>query len=142
MNDGSLQYLLLMGACLSLIGLGLSGVLVSRSQSANDRRSKRLAAILTPHLRTTQIELSAFTVTEEGGPRTAAGTLATIFGFNLERQALYPAKWYVILSVTFVLAVTARYASQELLGVLSWAVLPVVWVVLSRMFFNSVENKR
>ena len=56
MNQGSLENLLLMGACLSLIGLGISGVLVSRSQASSDRRSKRLAAILTPHLRSTQIE--------------------------------------------------------------------------------------
>ena len=142
MNESPLQYLLLMGACLSLIGLGLSGVLVSRSQSANERRSKRLATILSPHLRTTQIELSAFTLPEDRGPRTAAGTLATIFGFNLERQALYPAKWYVILSVTFLLALAGRYAAQELLGMLSWAVLPIAWIVFSRMFFKSVENKR
>ena len=39
MNEDALQYLLLMGACLSLIGLGLSGVMVSRAQSENDRRS-------------------------------------------------------------------------------------------------------
>ena len=141
MND-SLQYLLLMGACLSLIGLGLSGVLVSRSQSANERRSKRLAAILTPHLRTTQIELSAFTVADDRGPRSAAGTLATVFGVNLERQALYPAKWYVILAITFLLALAGRYAAEELLGLLSWITLPFVWVVLSRMFFKGVENKR
>ncbi len=92
MNE-SLQYLLLMGACLSLIGLGLSGVLVSRTQNANERRSKRLAAILTPHLRTTQIELSAFTLPEETGPSSAAGTSSTIFGFTLDSQALYREKW-------------------------------------------------
>lgn len=142
MNEGAVQYLLLMGACLSLIGLGLSGVLVSRAQSENDRRSKRLARILAPHLRTTQIELSAFTVREEHGPRTAAGTLSAIFGFSLERQALYPTRWYVILAATFMLALAARYASNELLGSLSWAVLPTTWVLFSRMFFKRVENKR
>jgi tight adherence protein B len=142
MNEGALQYLLLMGACLSLIGLGLSGVLVSRAQSATDRRSRRLTAILAPHLRTAQIELSAFTLPEEHGPRTVAGTLAGIFGFNLERQALYPAKWYIILACTFLVALAARYASDDLLGILSWAVLPASWVLFSRMFFNRVENKR
>jgi tight adherence protein B len=142
MNDSPLQYLLLMGACLALIGLGLSGILVSRSQTANDRRSKRLAAILTPHLRTTQIELSAFTLADERGPRNTAGTLAGLFGFNLERQALYPAKWYVVLSITFLLALAGRFAAQELLGVFSWGVLPIAWIVFSRMFFKGVENKR
>jgi tight adherence protein B len=141
MNE-NLQYLLLMGACLSLIGLGLSGVLVSRSQAANERRSKRLAAILTPHLRTAQIELSAFTLPDDRGPRTFIGTLETIFGFNLEREALYPAKWYIILLVTFMFALAGRYAAQELLGLLSWIVLPIAWIVFSRMFFKGVEAKR
>ena len=142
MHDGALQYLLLMGACLSLIGLGLSGVLVSRAQSANDRRAKRLTAILAPHLRTAQIELSAFTLPEDRGPRTTKGTLAAIFGFNLERQALYPTRWYIVLAVTFLLGLAARYAAYELLGALSWAVLPTAWVLFSRMFFNRVESKR
>jgi tight adherence protein B len=142
MNDGTRQILLLIGACMSLLGLGVSGVLVSRSQSANDRRSKRLTAILSPHLRTAQIELSAFTLADENGPRTVASTLASIFGFSFERQALYPAKWYVILAGTFLLAVAVRYAAEDLLGVLSWAALPLSWIVASRMFFNRIENKR
>lgn len=142
MNDGTRQILLLIGACLSLLGLGVSGVMVSRSQSANDRRSKRLTAILSPHLRTAQIELSAFTLADEHGPRTVASTLASIFGFSFERQALYPAKWYIILAGTFLLAVAVRYAAEDLLGVLSWAALPLSWIVASRMFFNRIENKR
>lgn len=143
MNDTSLEYLLLMGACLSLIGLGISGVMVSRSHQSTERRSKRLAAILTPHLRTAQIELSAFTLPDEkAGPRTILGTIETIFGFDLEREALYPAKWYIVLMGTFLLALAGRYAAQELLGLLSWLLLPVVWIILSRMFFKSVENKR
>jgi tight adherence protein B len=142
MNESALQYLLLMGACLSLIGLGLSGVLVSRAQSENDRREKRLATILAPHLRSTQIELSAFTVQEDRGPRSTAGTISSIFGFSLERQALYPTKWYIILAGTLMLAFAARYAAYELLGALSWLVLPATWVLFSRMFFKRVENKR
>jgi len=142
MTDGALQYLLLMGACLSLIGLGLSGVLVSRSQSESDRRSKRLAAILAPHMRSAQIELSAFTVTDDRGPRSTASIVASIFGFSFERQALYPARWYIILAGTLIVALIARYAADEVLGMLSWAALPVVWILVSRMFFNRVEGKR
>jgi len=142
MNDGTLQYLLLLAACLSLLGLAFSGVMVTRAQSQNDRRSKRLNAILAPHMRTAQIEISAFTLPEEHDPRSAAGTFAGFFGFNLERQALYPVKWYIILGVTFMVALGARYATENLLGYLSWAVLPACWVICSRMFFNRVENKR
>jgi tight adherence protein B len=142
MNDGALQYLLLMGACLSLIGLGLSGVLVSRAQSENDRRTKRLRAILAPHLRTTQIELSAFTVQEEGKSRDRAAMFAGIFGFSPEKEALYPTKWYIILAITFLIALAGRYAAEDILGLLSWATLPVTWVLISRMFFKRVEAKR
>jgi tight adherence protein B len=142
MNDGTRQILLLAGACLSLLGLGLSGVLVSRSQSANDRRSKRLTTILAPHIRSAQIELSAFTLADERGPRTAASTLASVFGFSFERQALYPTKWYIILAATFLFAVGVRYAADDLLGILSWGTLPITWIVASRMFFNRVETKR
>ena len=142
MNDGALQYLLLMGACLSLIGLGLSGVMVSRAQSENDRRSKRLSAILAPHMRSAQIELSAFTLQEETGPRSRTSVIAAIFGFNPERQALYPTKWYIILAATFLVALGGRYATEDMLGMLSWLVMPFVWVLLSRMFFKRVEAKR
>jgi tight adherence protein B len=140
--DGALQYLLLMGACVSLLGLGLSGVLVSRTQSESDRRSKRLSAILAPHLRTTQIELSAFTVTDERNPRDIASIFSSIFGFSLERQALYPVRWYIVLAVTFVLALVGRIAADDLLGMLSWATVPLTWIMFSRMFFNRVEGKR
>lgn len=142
MHEGALQYLLLMGACLSLIGLGLSGVLVSRAQAENERRVNRLNAMLAPHIRSTQIELSAFTVAEESKQRSATSIIATIFGFDLERQALYPARWYIVLGITFFVACAARYAFNELLGALSWLTLPVVWVMVSRMFFSRVESKR
>jgi tight adherence protein B len=142
MTEGALQYLLLMGACLSLIGLGLSGVMVSRAQSENDRRSKRLTAILAPHLRSAQIELSAFTVPDESDARSRATIYAGIFGFDLERQALYPAKWYVVLAITFLIALAGRYAASDLLGPLSWATIPLIWIMASRMFFKRVEAKR
>jgi tight adherence protein B len=142
MFDGPLQYLLLLGACMSLIGLGLSGVLVSRAQSTTDRRTKRLEAILAPHLRSARIELSAFTVTDDSDPRNTAGMLSSLFGFSLERQALYPMRWYFVLAITFMLALAGRYAANELLGSLSWITFPIIWIMFSRMFFNRVENKR
>jgi tight adherence protein B len=142
MGDGALQYLLLFGACVSLIGLGLSGVLVSRAQSENDRRAKRLAATLAPHLRTAQIELSAFTIDEETNSRSVTSRLAGLFGVDLERQALYPARWYIVLAILFLVTLALRYAASEMLGMLSWPLVPFVWIMISRMFFNRIESKR
>jgi tight adherence protein B len=142
MNDGALQYLLLTGACVSLLGLGLSGLLVSRAQTDGDRRAKRLATILAPHLRSAQIELSAFTVPDDRNPRSLMGMFSSLFGFNLERTALYPAKWYIVVAVTCLIGFGVRYAADDMLGWMSWLVWPATWVILSRMFFNRVENKR
>ena len=142
MNGGAIQYLALMGACVFLIGLGLSGVMVSRGQADQDRRALRLAAVISPHLRTAQIELSAFTLPTEKQKRTRSGRAASLFGFSLERTALYPTKWYFILAGTFVAALVARYAAADLMGWMSWPATLPVWIVISRMFFNKVENKR
>jgi tight adherence protein B len=141
MIDSS-HYMLLLGACLSLMGLAFSAVLVARSQAANDRRTKRLSAILAPHLRTAQIELSAFTLPDDKGPQTFSARAAAIFGFSFDRQALYPAKWYIILAVMLLLAFGIAYAANDMLGVISWALLPVVWIMACRMFFNRIESKR
>ena len=59
MNVGVLQWFLLLGACLSLLGLGFSGLLVSRAQVQRERRELRLASIVAPHLRTARVELTA-----------------------------------------------------------------------------------
>lgn len=142
MNEGALQYLLLMGACMTLIGLGLSGVMVTRAQQENERRKKRLESILSPHVRAAEIELSAFTVADKTGERNWPRTLASMFGFSTERAALYPTRWYFVLAATFLLALAARYAANDLLGNLSWVLLPGAWIVFSRMFFNRVESKR
>ena len=142
MSDETFQYLILIGACLTLLGLGLSGLMVSRSQSENEKRTRRLKTILAPHLRTAQIELSAFTLVEEEKPGDLRSRFASVFGFSFERTALYPTRWYVVLAVTLLLAFGCRYAADDSLGVLSWFTVPLVWVVLSRMFFNRVEGKR
>lgn len=142
MNDGPLQYFLIVGACLSLIGLGLSGVVVSRAQAANEKRIRRVDAILSPHIRATRLELSAFTADKERESRSVSALLAAIFGFKPERAALYPAHWCIILGCTFVLALAVRWAASDMLGALSWLVLPAAWITISRMYFNRVENKR
>lgn len=142
MNDGALRYLLLMGACLALLGLGLSGVMVSRAQQDSERRARRLDSILSPHVRAAQVELSAFTEADKASERSWPKTLASIFGFSMECAALYPTRWYIVLIATFLLALGARYAADDMLGNSSWAVLPAAWIMFSRMFFNRVESKR
>jgi tight adherence protein B len=141
-NETALQSFLLIGGCLSLIGLGVSGLMLSRAHVDNERRSKRISELLEPHVRTAQVELSAFTLTDESNPRDWSGSLGKIFGFHQERAELYPVHWAIVVMVTFLLGMAARYAADSIFGSLSWLLLPTVWIGLSRTFFNQIETKR
>ena len=141
MTWSPLQYCLLAGACASLAGLGVSGFLVSRAQAQRERKAMRLASIVTPHLRPTRIAMTAFLAPEQKQEISALHTAAWLFGFDLEKSALYPAKWWIVLFVTFGAAWIIQSVSAGLLGSASLAAIPVCWVLLSRSFFGWVENR-
>ncbi len=142
MNDLSLRLVLLVGAGIALIGLGISGLMLSRSQRQVERRDLRLASIVTPHLRRTQIEISAFTGPTVRSERSAMSVLGAIFGFDMEKATLYPASWWIILIGTLVVAKIIEYFIGDFLGSLSLASIPVIWVLLSRTFFGYFVKRR
>jgi tight adherence protein B len=142
MTWSPLQYFLIAGASLSLIGLGVSGYLVSRAQAQRERKALRLASIISPHLRTSRIEMTAFLAPDRKREVSALQSVAWVFGFDLEKSALYPAKWWIVLFVTFGMAWLIQSLSAGLLGSASLAIIPVGWVMLSRSFFGWVETRR
>jgi tight adherence protein B len=140
MSPYALQ-LLLGGACLSLLGLGASGMLVSRAQAHRARRDMRLASIVSPHLRTTRIELTAFVAPVAEQNRSALQIVAWVFGFDPEKTALYPARWWLIVAGMLALVWTIQWLSRGFVGTWSLAAIPVGWVMLSRNFFGWVEGR-
>lgn len=142
MNRLTLQVALLLLSCLSLAGLGLSSMLVSRAQRVRERRDKRFAFVTQPHVKVRPIELSAFTRTEPAQNRSVAATLAAIFKIDLEKPELYPMAWWAVLLLTFIIANFARILAEALVGGASILVLPAVWVMLSRTFFGWAANRR
>lgn len=142
MNIGSLQLFWLAGACLCLIGLAVSGILVSRGQQQRDRRNQRMTAVVSPHVRLTRNESTAFTAAPSSEKKTPLRSLAGLFGFDPEKTALYPIKWWIILAVTLMIAIFSRRLVAELLGFGSYAAVPVVWVLLCRNYFGWIENRR
>ena len=138
-----LQLFLLVMSCLSLIGLGFSGLLVSRAQGQKARRELRLASIAAPHLRTQKIEVSAFTRTTPRQQRSIATIAASIFGFDPEKPEQYPTKWWIVLLITFAVAKGIQSLSADVLGG-TWSILvwPGSWVMLSRNFFGWAEGRR
>ena len=136
------QAFLLGGACLSLLGLAVSGVLVSRAQQDRDRRKARVESVIAHHTRVPRIELTAFTTATDDGSQGSRRKLSRIFGFDPEKRALYPVKWWLVLIVTLILARIIQYVTADFLGVLSWLLLPVVWVLMSRQYFAWIEERR
>ena len=58
---------------LSLMGLGVSGMLVSRAQQAKAKRDARMAAVSSPHTKVPRVEISAFHAPRHGAQPVAAG---------------------------------------------------------------------
>jgi len=142
MRFSLLQYILLFGACVSMLGLGLSGFLVSRAQVQRDRRAMRFASIVSPHLRTERIEMTAFVAFSNADRRGPRQALSALFGFDPEKAELYPAPCWVVLAVAFLLAWGTQAVSAGMMGPASLASLPIIWVMLCRAFFKWVEKKR
>jgi tight adherence protein B len=125
----------------ALIGLGYAGLLVSREQTRREKLAQRITGVLTPHLRTHRIELSAFIQTPTIKHRSAFGRMASVFGFDPAGLDRYPLKWWLIVLIAMGVAKAAQSLASDMIGAWSILALPVVWVALSRMVFGFF-NKR
>ncbi len=138
MKPGALQLFLLIGATLSL-----SGMLVSRAQADRQRLRDRVSSVVPQQVRNQRIELSAFIAAEPRHRNSPLMSLSRLFGFDPEKTALYPVKWWIVLSTALMLAWLIQNMTHEFLGdPLSWAAMPVLWVVLCRNYFGWIENRR
>lgn len=142
MTFGPLQILLLAGACLCLIGLAFSGILVSRAQQQRERRNLRLTTVVSVDPRLTRAESMAFTGPPPSEHKSPFRVVAGIFGFDPEKTALYPIKWWLILSFTFFIAYFSLGLTGEFLGSLAPFSVPLIWIVLCRNYFGWIEARR
>jgi tight adherence protein B len=142
MTSESVPLLLLVGAALSLFGLAVSGMMVSRAQQREARRRERFDSVMGRHQRGTEAELVTFLQPVNRGPRSFMATIAWIFGFQLDKTALYPTKWWMVVIVTLFIALGVRWVSTELLGDIAIVTLPIAWIFFSRRYFNWFESRR
>ncbi len=137
MTHPGLLLALLGGACLSLLGLAFSAALVSRGQKASERRAERLASTVSPHLRRTRIEVSAFTAPVDTRHASLRGMITLVFGVDPEKAAVYPVNgWIVILLALGGAKMVQLVLTFVVGGQLSLLAIPVAWVFLSRSFFS------
>jgi len=132
--------LLLFLSTLSLGGLALSGVLVSRLQAHQQKIAKRMDSIAIK-LEEGRIQLSAFTPPKPK-KQPFYNTLARQFGIDMLRTDLYPVKWWVVLLIALGVACVVFTIAQRLVGPYAIIALPAAWVFFSRAAFNWMIGRR
>jgi len=89
---GSLTFVLVTLSLFSLVGLGLSGVLVSQSQVRREKRLRRLRDLAVPYQKILSVKLETFRPAVPNN-RSLVESLASLFGIQSRNLAQYPVKW-------------------------------------------------
>ena len=134
--------LLLVLSCLSLAGLGLSGLLVARAQENRQKLDARLNAAVAPHMRVQRTTISAFTPPVKTKDRSLLGFVSWLFRFDPAKSDQYSLHWAFVLVITFGVAYAAEMLAGGMFGSLAPLTIPVVWVGLSRAYFGWAEGRR
>lgn len=142
MTERSLLLALLLLSCLTLLGLGISSILVSRSQKIKAKRDARFAQVTTPKLRKLTVEVTTVARPKASQERSPTTLAAGVFGFDANKLEQYPLQWWMILLITLGAAKLVQSLAAGMIGPLSYAAIPLAWVVLSRQVFGWAENRR
>jgi tight adherence protein B len=128
-------------SCCMLTGLGYAGLLVNRETNRQEKLAQRILGVVTPHMRTHRIQLSAFIQAPTAKHRSVFGSMADIFGFDPAGLDRYPLKWWLVLLITAVAAKVGQSLASDMVGLWSMLALPAAWVVLSRTVFGIFEKR-
>ncbi len=142
MDVAHLRYVLVVGSTIALIGLGVSATMVTQAHKQDQRRKQRLASVVGVQLRPVDVAASAFGEVAASESAPWLRTVGWIFGFDPEKTALYPTRWWIALIGLLVAAKIAQSTIADFLG--SWApyAVPAIWLIMSRNFFTHYERKR
>jgi tight adherence protein B len=137
----AMKLALLISACLLLAGFIISALLVSSAQKERQKRSARMALVVSPHLREQRPEVSAIIVASKARDWSLDGIAAAVFGFDSANQDRYPLSWWLVVCFTLVLGGGAHIALSNLLGPPSILAIPVGCVGMSRLFFSWFDQR-
>lgn len=129
-------------ACLLVVGFVLSGMSLMNAHARNDQMQKRVSAVVGVHTRIKPVGMSISLFAEERKNQGLIEALTRIFGFSLDKQNHYRARWYVVLLVTGVIAYFVCAIGSGIGGAYVRFLSPLAWVLFSRMFFGWCENTR
>lgn len=133
---------LFLASCLTLGGLWVSFILVTRAQKQKDKRRARLSQIAQPQATQRQPVVSAFTSFSPVSQRSFFATCMAVVGIVPERLSELPIPWWVVVPLSLVLAKGTQVLLREMVGDLSYLAIPVLWVFLCRSVFGWMEKRR
>jgi tight adherence protein B len=125
----------------ALLGLGYAGLLVTRETRRQEKLASRITAVVAPHTRVQRIELSPLTRLPTAERESMLSRLASLFGFNLKKLDRYPLRWWLVLMITFAVAKGAEQLASDMIDSFGLLVLPIAWVLLSRMTFGWFDKR-
>ena len=137
----SLPAILIALSCLSLLGFGFSGLLVSNAHTRTVRRSQRMLDVAVPYRRKNMEEIHAFRPAA-AEQKSILELCASVFAIDAKNLDQYPVRWWIALGVAFVAARIAAGLLTNVLGPLGLVSMPVIWVAICRMFFNWASGRR
>ena len=126
-----------------LVGFATSGMLVARAQAEEQRFARRTGEVLGRHSRSRRFSAASILVRpSSGAQRSLGGRAVSWFGIDPGRPEQCPLPRWVVLAAALLLAKLVQSLASILFGTLSWFVLPVVWIVLSRWIFGWFGARR
>ena len=134
--------LLLVLSCLTLAGLGFSGLLVARAQERRAEGGRAACAAVSPHIHVQRPVISAFTAPVTAKDHSLLGFAAWVFGSIRRRVTSTHCTGEACSAITLGVAYVAQMLAGGMLGSLAPLAIPVVWVFLSRYYFGWAEGRR
>ncbi len=137
--------LLLPLAFLSLFGVALAAFLLAQARDRKRRLGRRFTKALDPYARRRGTDPDTgpkARLAVHASSRTLAARCAGLFGFNLARLDLYPARPWIMIAGALALVCLVDWVLTLIVGWPAVLAVPVLWIVFSRMAFGRFHQRR
>jgi tight adherence protein B len=129
---------LLLGGLVCLIGLAITGMWLMAEQKRQAawvaRREATIGAYLKPKSTGTPVLL--LSARQKEAPADLVARVHAIFNFREERRSQYPMTWWGVAMVMMAPSMIAGVLATKLLGVVGWAAVPIIDILLTRTFLG------
>ena len=128
-------------SCLTLIGFGFGGLLVSHAHTGRQSRARRVESVVAPFRQSPVARLQAFRAARPR-ERSLVDMAAALFDFRPANADQYPCKWWLVLGVAFVAARIGAGFVTDVVGPVGLLAMPLLWIGGCRAFFGWAVGRR